>query len=78
MSDVSATIPELGVPELLEPGVELTMETPLLELIDSMGILTLIGLIEDEFDIMIDPDELSAENLSSVRAVTDLVESKLR
>ena len=78
MSDVSAIIHECVVSELLDPGVELTTETPLLELIDSMGILTLVGLIEDEFDISIDADELSAENLTSVRTVAHLVEAKLQ
>lgn len=78
MSDVSAIIRDCVVTELLGPGVELTVETPLLELIDSMGLLTLVGLIEDEFDITIDADEFSSGNLTSVRTVSELVESKLR
>lgn len=77
MSDVSAIIHECLTTDLLEPGVELTDETPLLELIDSMGILTLVGLVEDEFDITIDAEEVSAENFASVKTVTGLVEAKL-
>lgn len=77
MSDVSAIIEECLNDELLEPGVEVGLETPLLELIDSMGILTLVGLVEDEFDITIDANEVSATTFSSIRTVTELVESKL-
>ena len=77
MSDVSAIIEECLNDELLEPGVEVGPETPLLELIDSMGILTLVGLVEDEFDITIDANEVSATTFASIRTVTELVESKL-
>lgn len=40
---------------------------------DSMALVTLIGEIEEYFDISIDDDDISAENFSSVASLTDLV-----
>ena len=40
---------------------------------DSMALVTLIGEIEEFFDIDIDDDDISAENFSSVASLTELV-----
>lgn len=40
---------------------------------DSMALVTLIGEIEDHFDITLDDDDISAENFASVTALTELV-----
>lgn len=79
MSDVNAAIHDYLTTELLKPGTELDAETPLLktELIDSMGVLTLVGFVEDEFGIVVNADEVSVENFASVRTIAELVESKL-
>lgn len=79
MSDVTATIREYLTTELLEGSAELDDETPLLktELIDSMGVLTLVGFLEDEYGITIAADDVSADNFESLSTITALVESKL-
>lgn len=40
---------------------------------DSMALVTLIGEIEEHFDITLDDDDISAENFSSVNSLTELV-----
>ena len=46
-------------------------------IIDSMGIISLLGFLETEFAIQIDSDELLPENLGTVQAISDLVDRKL-
>ncbi|PKI17792.1 acyl carrier protein [Colwellia sp. 12G3] len=40
---------------------------------DSMALVTLIGEMEDYFDITLDDDDISAENFASVASLTELV-----
>jgi acyl carrier protein len=40
---------------------------------DSMALVTLIGEIEEYFDITLDDDDISAENFASVASLTELV-----
>lgn len=40
---------------------------------DSMALVTLIGEIEESFDIDLDDDDISAENFASVASLTELV-----
>jgi len=40
---------------------------------DSMAIVTLIGEIEEYFDIELDDDDISAENFESISTLTDLI-----
>ena len=40
---------------------------------DSMALVTLIGEIEEHFDITLDDDDISAENFSNVASLTQLV-----
>ena len=79
MSDVTANIRDYLTSELLEDGADLADDTPLLrtELIDSMGVLTLVGFIEDEYGITIAADDVSADNFETLVSITRLVESKL-
>ncbi len=46
------------------------------EIIDSLGIFTLVSFIEDKFGVSVDPEEVNLDNFESVDAVTKLVESK--
>jgi len=46
------------------------------EVIDSLGIFTLVSFIEDKFGVSVDPEEVNLDNFESVDAVTKLVESK--
>ena len=40
---------------------------------DSMTIVTLIGEIEEQFDVTFDDDDISAENFASVTSLAELV-----
>lgn len=40
---------------------------------DSMAIVTLIGEIEDQFDIELDDDDISADNFATVSSLAELV-----
>jgi len=46
------------------------------EIIDSLGIFTLVSFIEDKFGVSVDPEEVNLDNFESVDAVTKLVEGK--
>jgi acyl carrier protein len=62
-----------------EEGTEIKDSDQLIEagIIDSMGIIALLGFLETEFAIQIDSDELLPENLGTVLAIADLVDRKL-
>jgi acyl carrier protein len=44
--------------------------------IDSLGMLKLVSLIEEEFDVEIDDDDVVPDNWKTIRDVAALVESK--
>lgn len=46
------------------------------EIIDSLGIFSLVSYLEDYFNITIEPEDVSLENFSSVDAMEALVTSK--
>ena len=46
-------------------------------IIDSLGIMKLIGFLEDNLSVQIDDMELIPENFSSIDSITTLVEKKL-
>lgn len=45
-------------------------------IIDSTGILELVSFLEEEFDIIIDDEELVPENLDSINNVVNYLERK--
>ncbi len=51
---------------------------PLLEkqVVDSLGMITLISLLEDEFDVEIDDGDVVPGNFRTIRQIAALVESK--
>jgi acyl carrier protein len=62
-----------------EEGFHLQDSDKLIEtgIIDSMGIISLLGFLETEFSIQIESDELVPENLDTVQSISELVERKL-
>jgi len=58
----------------------LTSTSPLLEsgIIDSLGVLELVGFVEKEFTISVVDDELMPENFESVERLVAFVEAKCR
>ena len=59
----------------VEPGLEIGLETDLFEdgVIDSIGVLTLVRYLEDEFEIEIAPEDLVLENFVTISAIGLLV-----
>lgn len=51
-------------------------QDPLIEsgIIDSMGVMTLLAFLEDQFSIQIPGEELIPENFSSISTITVLVD----
>ena len=47
-------------------------------IIDSTGILELIGFIEESFDIKVEDEEIVPDNLDSLRNVVHYIQRKLR
>ena len=57
---------------------DLTDDYPLIqrEVIDSLGIYSIVGFLEEEFGIEIDEDDLVPDNFESLRSIGHLVEAK--
>jgi acyl carrier protein len=57
---------------------EIDDDYPLLEkqVIDSFGMLKLISLLEEEFDVTIDDEDVVPDNWRSIRHIAGLVEAK--
>jgi len=55
-------------------------ELPLLEtgIVDSLGVLDVVGFLEQTFHIKIDDDELIPDNFASIRCMVAFVEQKTR
>ena len=63
----------------IDDSVDYETETALIDdhILDSFGIITLIGEIEETFDIEVDAAEMTPENFNSAAAITLLVENLL-
>jgi acyl carrier protein len=46
------------------------------EIIDSLGIFTLIGFVESHFSVTIEPEEVNLDNFQTVDTIAALVRSK--
>ena len=60
----------------LQPGVDFTTETNIVDdgILDSMMIVRLIGLLEDEFDIEFEVTDLIPENFNNLEAMMNMIE----
>jgi acyl carrier protein len=60
--------------------VALSDEQPLIQdgVVDSVGVLQLVGFLERQFDVSIQPDDLVLKNFASISAMADLVSGKAR
>ena len=58
--------------------IELSPEDDLLGsgLLDSMGVMRLVGFVEENFNIKIPPEDIVIENFMDVKAITNYVESQ--
>jgi acyl carrier protein len=60
------------------PADELTSEYPLIEkhVIDSLGMLKLVSLLEEQFGIDVEDEDLVPTNFSTIAEIASFVESK--
>ncbi len=64
---------------LFNCGDQLNDEDSLLETntVDSVGILEIVSFIENRFNLKIEDEELTAENLDSINKIASFIERKL-
>lgn len=62
--------------EGIKPGVEFTADTRLIDdkIFDSLGIISLVAELSNEFDIEISPIEIVPENFETVQTLNDMIE----
>lgn len=59
-------------------GDILNEDVPLLgNVIDSQGVINLVAFVQERFNIAVSDDDVTTENLASVKSVVDLIERKL-
>lgn len=63
----------------VNPRVKVDLDTDLLagEVLDSLGILAVIGFVEDRYDLEIDAEDVSKDSFRTVSAIRQLVAAKL-
>jgi acyl carrier protein len=81
MSETMSVIKNFILNEFL-PGEEpnaLTDSTPLITggILDSLATLRLVSFLTETFDVVVEPHEMGADNLDTLKDITHLVESKL-
>lgn len=60
-------------------GEILNEDVPLLgNVIDSQGVIELVTFIQQRFNVEISDDDVTPENLASIKKVVDLIDGKLR
>jgi len=66
----------MGILEELRPDVDFANEKALIDnkVLDSFDIMTLVGMLSDEYDIKIKPAEMTPENFNSAEAILAMVE----
>lgn len=63
----------------VNPRADIDLHTDLLggEVLDSIGILAVIGFVEDRYGLEIEAEDVSLESFRNVRAIRQLVADKL-
>ncbi len=74
MSDIRQVIKDYIVKEF-NPGIPLNNDSQLIHqgIIDSLAIFMLIGFIDEQFGVKIDPEDVSLENFETINTIRDLV-----
>ncbi|CAG0941158.1 D-alanine--poly(phosphoribitol) ligase subunit 2 [Candidatus Brocadiaceae bacterium] len=74
MQDIEQAIKDFIVREF-KPEVALDNDSQLIQMgiIDSFAIFMLIGFINEQFGVKIDPDDVSLENFETINTIRDLV-----
>ena len=69
----------IDVLSLGDAGQRLSADSPLLGALpelDSMAVVSLIGALEEQFDIQVDDDDISASTFETLGSLTDFVARK--
>lgn len=77
LDEVKTTL--IDVLSLGDAGARLTADTPLLGSLpelDSMAVVSLIGALEERFDIAIDDDDISASTFETLGSLAAFVAAK--
>lgn len=63
----------------VNPKANVDVDTDLLagEVLDSLGILAIIGFVEDRYGLEIEPEEVSLDSFRTITAIRQLVAEKL-
>ena len=80
MADIKGNIKDYILEEFVPDGdIDVEDGTNLLEeeVVDSLGIFTLVSFIENKFNVSIDAEEVNLDNFETLSSITKLVESKL-
>lgn len=79
MPDIRNALKQFIEDEFVHDHTEIDGSLSLLEeeIIDSLGIFTLVSFIEETFGTVIDAEEVNLDNFDSLDSITKLVESKL-
>jgi acyl carrier protein len=73
--EISTRIRRFIQEEVVMEDAEIDDDTPLMGgVLDSLGVQMLTDFIEDEFDLELDPRDITAENMRNVRSIAHLVE----
>ena len=78
--DIKSTVKKFILSEYLpgEDPAALTDTTPLMTtgILDSIAVLKVVGFLENDFDITVEPHEAVVDNLNTISDMTRLVISK--
>ena len=63
-----------------DKSIKLADESKLIsdQIIDSLGVIEIVNILESKFNIVIDQSELVVENLDSIEFMTDYISTKIR
>ena len=63
-----------------DKSIKLADESKLIsdQIIDSLGVIEIVNILESKFNIVIDQSELVVENLDSIKFMTDYISTKIR
>jgi acyl carrier protein len=78
--EIEKNIRNFIVEEVLEENdsQDLPEDIPLLSgVLDSFGLMSLLSFLEDRYDLIINNNQVVAQNFESIRALTIFVENKL-
>jgi acyl carrier protein len=56
-----------------DPSVKLSSETPLLTILDSVGLMHLVAFLEEQFDVRIEDGDVTPDNFGTLASLSALV-----